>query len=803
MFKLHHPSILFLRQFNHFKLLTLDGLFATAKILLYVLLFFVLVFLCLDKFYPIPLDKKQNQYSAIIVAEDGTPLRSFTNDKGVWRYPISLKQVSPHYLEALLNYEDRYFYSHPGVNPGALLRAAWQRISNGRIISGGSTITMQVARIIEPHTRTIPGKMRQIFRALQLEWHWDKKRILTHYLNYAPFGGVYEGVEAASRAYLGKPSKELSHAEAALLAVLPQSPTRFRPDLHPARALRARNKVIDRLVQFSVWSKQTAQQAKIEVVNDHIYKQEIMAPLLARRLKGKAVKSGILKTTINSSIQWSVEERLNSYLGLLPKKTSIAILVVENSNMKTRAYVGSADFTNDARFGHIDMVRATRSPGSTLKPFLYGLAIEDGLIHSESLLSDAPVEYAGYKPTNFSSNYNGPVSVRYALQQSLNIPAVQVLHHYEPNKFVARLENGGLNLSFPNHAKANLSVILGGVGTSLESLVGAYSALARNGMSAKPRFYESQELNQRRLLDAGSAWIIRRILEDHSRPGIPEQYLKWSNARNIAWKTGTSYGYRDAWAIGVTAKYTIGVWVGRPDGTPMPGHYGAITAAPILFDVVDSLPNRQQSNTDYSMPNNVKKVTICWPLGTILNDKQKHLCHQKRNAYILNNSVPPTLPDVDRKTWGSQQVEYWINPKTGLLVDANCNVNQRKKLTLARWPDALEPWLTTEILRKARKPKADPHCHILPDQSRGTLKIIGLRQNSVFRRSGLGSHLPVIVLDALGGQGKLYWIINGKLARIANLRQAIQHRFQKTGHYTITVTDQKGSYDSVDIKVIQ
>ncbi len=793
----------FTRQFSYFQPPSLKGLYKASKLIVYFFLALVLLFFVLDKFFPIPLASEKNQYSAVIVAEDGTPLRSFADKNGVWRYPITLKDVSPLYLQALINYEDRYFYSHPGVNPGALLRAAWQRMSNGRIISGGSTISMQVARIIEPHSRSIPGKIKQIFRALQLEWHWNKKKILTYYVNHAPFGGTYEGVEAASRAYLGKPSKELSHAEAALLAVLPQAPTRFRPDLHPKRAEKARNKVINRLTQFSIWNQHTAQQAKIETVASVLHKQEILAPLLARRLKSRAMKTGLLKTTINSSLQYSIEQRLSTYLSRLPKKISIAVLVVENQDLKTRAYVGSADFSDAERFGHIDMVQAIRSPGSTLKPFLYGLAIEDGLIHSESLLSDAPVEYAGYRPTNFHGNFHGPVSVRFALQKSLNITAVQVLHHYESNKFVARLENGGLALTFPRHSKPNLSVILGGAGTNLESLVTSYSAFARQGLSAKIRFTNKDALQERRMLDGGAAWIIRRILEDHSRPGVPEQFLNWSNSRNVAWKTGTSYGYRDAWAIGVTSRYTIGVWVGRPDGTPMPGHYGAITAAPILFDIVDGLPNRNQASSDYSIPSNVKKTNICWPIGSEKKDTIDSLCHQRKTAWVLNNTAPLTLPDVTRKIWSSHQVQYWVNKKNGLLVNASCNVQQREKRILAKWPDALEPWLTQDILAVSRKPKSDPSCTTIPERSSGTLKIQGLAHHSVYRRSGSDEKLPVVQLDALGGQGKLYWIIDGKLARIANLRQSVQHRFKKTGLHTITVTDQKGAFDSIEVKVIK
>ncbi|MCK4709474.1 MAG: transglycosylase domain-containing protein, partial [Gammaproteobacteria bacterium] len=354
-----------------------------------------------------------------------------------------------------------------GVNPFALIRATIQNISAGRIISGGSTLTMQVARTFDPHKRSYSGKLRQAFRALQLEWHFSKEQILNFYLNYVPFGGPVEGVAAASYMYLDKSPDELTHAEAALLAVLPQRPSYYRPDRYPQRAQQARDKVLNRL--HNVWSEQTISEAKQEPVVAFFHAQPVSAPLFSRFARQQKPDQAVIKTTLNLDLQQQIESYTKQQVSRLPRGTSIAVLIVDHQSMQIKAYAGSADFSDQQRFGHVDMVRAIRSPGSTLKPFLYGVAIDEGLIHSHSLLSDAPQQFGDYQPHNFSGGFNGPVTVTEALQRSLNIPAVQVLQALGSHKFNNTLSNAGIRLQTPE--KANLSIILGGTGTSLWQLV--------------------------------------------------------------------------------------------------------------------------------------------------------------------------------------------------------------------------------------------------------------------------------------------------------------------------------------------
>ncbi|EPN37834.1 penicillin-binding protein 1C, partial [Pseudomonas syringae pv. actinidiae ICMP 18883] len=524
-----------------------------------VLLLIALLWLA-DRLWPLPLPK--DDLARVVLAEDGTPLWRFADANGVWRYPVTNQQVSPYYLEALLTYEDRWFYSHPGVNPLALVRASWQNLSGARVVSGGSTLSMQVARLLDPHSRTLPGKFRQLWRTLQLEWHLSKDEILSLYLNRAPFGGTLQGVAAASWAYLGKSPQNLTRAEAALLAVLPQAPSRLRPDRHPQRAQLARDKVLRRLAEFQVWPQGSVDEALEEPLWLAPRQEPSLAPLLARRLN-RPNSPPLIRTTLDAPLQRRMEDLLMGWRARLPERTSAAILVVEAETMAVRAYVGSVDIGDAKRFGHVDMVTALRSPGSTLKPFLYGMAMDAGLIHSESLMQDVPRRYGDYRPGNFSTGFGGPVAASSALSMSLNLPAVQLLEVYGPKRFAAELRNGGVPLTLPPLAEPNLALILGGAGSRLEDLVAGYSAFARSGRSADVRLQPQDRLRERRMMSPGAAWIIRRILSGQSRPDIDPR-AELVQRPQLAWKTGTSYGFRDAWAIGVGPRFLVGVWIGRP-----------------------------------------------------------------------------------------------------------------------------------------------------------------------------------------------------------------------------------------------
>ncbi len=744
-----------------------------------------------------------DSFCTVVLARDGTPLRAFADSNGVWRYPVTIDEVSPLYIEAILGYEDRFFRMHPGVNPFSLIRASFQCLATGKIVSGGSTITMQVARLFNPQSRTVSGKIRQILHAVKLEFMLSKDEILTLYLNYAPFGGVIEGVQTASYTYLGKPANMLSHAEAALLAVLPQAPSRLRPDRHPERACLARNKVLARMAKFKIWEKETVNDAKKESVIAQHLKHPVSAPLFARRVR-KFIKQGTARvTTIDHHLQNALEERLKELANELPLHTSAAILVVDNADLGVRAYAGSVNFNDSERFGHIDMVQAIRSPGSTLKPFLYGIALDQGLIHSESLLTDAPVSFDGYQPTNFTNGFCGPVSVTEALIRSLNVPAVQVLKQLIPEIFTNRLRHGGLRLYLPDSAKPNLSVILGGAGVQLENLVAAYSALGRKGIAGKLRYFEDEPIVERYLMSEGAAWIIREILENHQRQEMNLRHIDLPLHRQIAWKTGTSYGYRDALAVGVNRHYTVGVWIGRPDGTPVPGHYGAITAAPILFCIFDSLLVEGNTRFGWECPESVSREEICWPLGTSCKETREELCHVKRKAWILNNVVPPTFPDYHEKDLTGQLVKVRINPASGKQVPAGCRVEDTKTSEIARWPISVQPWLPASIKKCSTIPPVDPACGDFSSPHKNNIKLVGLKSGTTLRRPGASDRNPQVTLNVIGTKQSVFWMINGEILNRAPADEVFQYQFNTPGKYDITVLDEEGNYDMINVCVVE
>ncbi len=763
----------------------------------------LLTLLALDFAFPPPLPKARDT-STLVVARDGTPLRAFADRDGVWRYPATPENVSPLYLQALLNYEDRWFWKHPGVNPWALLRAGGQWIRRGRIVSGGSTLTMQVARILDRHSRTPWGKAKQLLRALQLEAHLSKREILTLYLERAPFGGTIEGVEAASWAYLGKPASQLSQAEAALLAVLPQSPSRLRPDRHPDAAQVARDKVLERMARLGVWTEHDVRDARIEPVVARSLQPPMQAALLAERLRQAQPRAARIESTLDPQLQRTLEERVSAYFSMLPERTSAALLVVDNTSMEARAYVGSAAFGDKARLGHVDMVRAWRSPGSTLKPFLYGLALDDGLIHSESLLIDAPQSFGGYRPGNFDAAFNGPIGAAEALRLSLNVPAVDLLDRVGPTRFSARLANNGLALKYPRGSQPNLSLILGGTGARLEDLVGAFAAFNRDGLSGRVRYTVADPALDRRLLSPGAAWIVREMLEANPRPGYGMGTFDIGSRPRVAWKTGTSYGFRDAWAIGGTRRYTVGVWVGRPDGTPLPGQYGAVTALPLMFEVIDSLPRTRGDAVPRPPPASVAQTEICWPLGVPPEPEAPRLCQRRMQAWTLGGAVPPTFAERDARLWNAGRERFQMDAKTGLRLSAECTeTHETQTAEIARWPALASPWLSQEARRASRLPSLSPDCIADGRDAVEELRIEGLNDQATIARAPGSLHGARLQLRALGTDTRVQWLLDGKWIAETHGARAFTRDFDETGAHTLTALADSGAWTRIRFNVLR
>lgn len=763
----------------------------------------LLSLLLLDFAFPLPLPKARDT-STLVVARDGTPLRAFADHAGVWRYPATPESVSPLYLQALLNYEDRWFWHHPGVNPWAMLRAGGQWLRGGHIVSGGSTLSMQVARILDPHSRTPWGKFKQVLRALQLEAHLSKQQILTLYLERAPFGGTIEGVEAASWAYLGKPATQLSHAEAALLAVLPQAPSRLRPDRHPDAARAARDKVLTRMGRLQVWSPTIVSEARIEPVVARSLQPPLSAALLAERLRQQQPRASRIASTLDADLQRTLEERVSAYFSQLPARTSAALLVVDNASMEARAYVGSVTFGDKERLGHVDMVQAWRSPGSTLKPFLYGLALDDGLIHSESLLVDAPQSFGGYRPGNFDATFNGPIGAAEALRLSLNVPAVDVLDRLGPARFSARLANAGVKLKYPRGAEPNLALILGGTGARLEDLVGSFAALNRGGLAGRVRYTAQDDTQDRRLLSPGAAWIVREILQANPRPGYGMGAFDVGSRPRVAWKTGTSFGFRDAWALGSTARYTVGVWVGRPDGTPLPGQYGAVTALPLMFEVIDSLPRLRGDNAQTAAPASVAEVDICWPLGTAPDPAMPELCQRRMKAWTLEGAIPPTFAERDARLWSAGAEQFEVDADTGLRLSAECSQpHTAQARTIARWPALAAPWLSAQSRAQSRLPALSPDCANDGRELREELRIEGVNDRATLARAPGSTHGIRLQLRALGTEARVHWLLDGRWLAETIGRRTLIHDFDEPGPHVLTAMTDSGAWTRTEFVILQ
>jgi penicillin-binding protein 1C len=530
---------------------------------------------------PLPLEKAR-EVSTTVLDRNGKLLRAFAMADGRWRLPVDARtDVDPGYLNLLLGYEDQRFYSHLGVDPLALGRAALQLLTRGHIVSGGSTITMQLARLMEPRRRrSIYAKLHQMVRAFQLEHELSKDEILNLYLTLAPFGGNLEGIRAASLAYFGKEPKRLSLAESALLVALPQSPERRRLDRHPAAARAARDRVLARMVEDARIAADDAAQARAVPVVRRSRPFPMLAPHSAEQALATNKDSDVIRLTLESGLQRTLEALARDRAAALGPDISVGIVAVDNATGDVLAHVGSADYFNERRAGQVDMTRAVRSPGSTLKPFIYGLAFEDGFVHPDSLIDDRPVRFGSYAPENFDMTFQGTVPVRRALQLSLNVPAIELLDRVGASRLSARLKQVGAGLVLPKDEVPGLAMGLGGVGVTLHDLVQAYSGIPRLGSVLPLREIERVGGSVReplRLLDPVAAWQVGNVLW-----GTPPPENAVRN--RIAFKTGTSYGYRDAWSIGFDGRMTVGVWVGRPDGAPVAGLIGRAAAAPVLFE---------------------------------------------------------------------------------------------------------------------------------------------------------------------------------------------------------------------------
>jgi len=535
-----------------------------------------------DRAYPPPLEQAE-AVSPEVLDADGQLLRAFATPEGRWRLKTRVSDVDPQFIRMLVAYEDQRFYDHRGIDVWALGRAALQFVSNGRIVSGASTLSMQVARLIEPREgRSLSAKLLQVVRAVQIERRLSKEDILDLYLTHAPYGGNLEGVRAASLAYFGKEPKRLTVAEAALLVALPQLPEKRRPDRNLKAAEAARKRVLDRIAVAEVVGDGEAERAEGVAIPARRLQLPALAAHVAEAALRKDPKVVQHQTTLKKQVQAGLESVARAATLKLGPKLSLAMVMADAETGEIVGEVGSADYFDASRSGWIDMTRINRSPGSTLKPFIYGLAFEQGLVSQETIIEDRPADFFGYRPRNFDMSYQGDVTVREALQLSLNVPAVKLLDAVGPSRLMVRFRRAEVRPTLPPNETPGLAIGLGGVGITLKDLVQLYTALANRGQPVRIGDGVTNvpgKIDGEPLLEPVAVWNVADILSGVIPPaGAPQ--------RGIAYKTGTSYGYRDAWSVGYDGRYVLGVWVGRPDNSAVPGLTGYGTAAPILFEAL-------------------------------------------------------------------------------------------------------------------------------------------------------------------------------------------------------------------------
>ncbi len=656
----------------------------------------------LKLFEPLPLDAAASS-SRLVLDRDGHLLRAFTTPDGRWRLDAKPEDVSPTYLSLLMTFEDRRFWKHPGVDPAAMGRAVLQAVRHGRLISGGSTLTMQVARLLRGSpTHSLSAKFQQIADAARLEATLSKREILSLYLKLAPMAATSKAcapprlpISARSRTGSASPKRRFwllsrshrksagSTAESKRLArhrrfktPSPQpSPQGERgqaaalssrqednsgvPSPHRGEGqdeggldrryrslLEARNRVILRAAAAHVITQADARTAIAQAAPRGRREFPSFAPHLSDRIIAAMPNEPAIQTTIDGKLQEAAEQITRRNAQAFGEKVSVAALVVSNRTGEVLAHVGSAGYFDETRHGAIDMTAATRSPGSALKPFIYGLAFEDGLAHPETLIEDKPVRFDTYAPANFDSSFHGTVTVRTALQLSLNVPAVKVLNEVGPVKLAARFRDAGMPFPVPR----NLTVALGGVGLSLENLTGLYLALARGG-SAIPIHYRNgnsgpvwNAADAPVLLQPAAAWYVADILR-----GAPVPASATPGA--IAFKTGTSYGFRDAWAAGFDGDYTIAVWVGRPDATAVPGLVGLRVAAPVMFELFGAIgPHRAPFAGAPANVIGVRKTQDLPPPLRAFREQKRDMTVGPGHEAPLRIAYPPANAEVELAT---------------------------------------------------------------------------------------------------------------------------------------------------------
>jgi penicillin-binding protein 1C len=739
---------------------------------------------------PFPMAALSPTGATVVAARNGAPLRLYLAPDQAWRFPARLADIAPILPRIVVAAEDRHFRRHPGVNPLSLLRATLSNLRAGHVVSGGSTITMQLARLAQPRPRTLWAKLVEAGRALQLERRLTKTAILEDYLNLAPYGGNIVGVGAASLLYFGKGPNRLSLAEAALLAVLPRSPLRLDPVRHPKAAKAARDALLDNLARRRIIDQQAAEEARAAPMPKTVRQPPFIAPQfceLARELAGPRLR---VDTSLDPTVQQVSGNILRGRTSWLKAQGigAVAAVVLDPASRDVLAMVGSTDYFGDARFGQINGTTIRRSPGSALKPFLYAMAMDQGLIFPQSLLLDIPTGFAGYTPKNYDGLYRGRVSAEQALITSLNVPAVRLLNQVGTEPFLDVLHRGGLASLDKPAAHYGLSLILGGGEVTLLSLTNLYADLAGGGEHRPPKLLAGPTPPGQRLFSPEACALVTEILTRLERPDLPTSWERALAVPAVAWKTGTSYGHRDAWAVGYSADHAIGVWVGNMDGAPIKGISGAVHAGPILFELFRAIEEHGSR--------------LVAPRG--LNIAEIEVCAESRQLpgpHCPHRVMAKIIPGRTKLTACPIHTQILVDEGTGLRLEGDCLLTHpARAVTVAQYPAELVSWWRAVGIPFEAPPEPAPGCAATAGEGPRIVSPSPATPYKLRRDAPASFQQIPLSAEAPAASRRLSWYVDGALTAQGDPGQRLF--WQPTaGSHRLVVADDRGRFDAVTVVV--
>jgi penicillin-binding protein 1C len=657
-------------------------------------------FFVLSILFPLPSLKP---YSLLIEDRNGRFLHAYLSKDDIWRLRTSPDEIPERLKHILIEKEDKYFYYHPGINPFSICRAIVQNITMGKRASGASTLTMQIARMLERRDRTYLSKVVEMFRALQLEWKYSKAELLEIYLSMVPLGGNIEGLKSAALLYYQTPLERLNIAQLFDLILIPNDPNDLAPDRNPEKLLEERKKRALPWIANGFFSRQDS--TIIWNTNARAVRKPMLshAPHFCLRVKSQVREASEVRSSLDLNIQKSVEVLLSNHLRpwKLVGVQNGAVIVLDNSSREIFAYVGSEDFEDTSAQGQVDAAKALRSPGSTLKPFLFALQMEQGLLTPKTRLLDTPYDAEGFQAENYDGMYSGIVYADEALRRSLNVPMVRLLSQTGVRPFVEVATSAGISSLNAQKEKLGLSLILGGCGVTLEELVGGYSTFPAGGRYARPSFVHQNKLDksrERAVFSTSTAFMITEILAGLDRPDLPNNFESSANLPKIAFKTGTSYGRRDAWSIGYSAEYTVGVWIGNVDNKGNPELVGGKSAAPLLIDIFNSISSGHQKNI-LPIPRDIGIRDVCAKSGLAPTARCDHVIE---DYYSVSRTLAKTC-EVDK--------EFLVSidgPKT--FCSSCVGENKYKVVAYPDYPsELLSFWWKTGVAFQ-QTPKHNPSC---------------------------------------------------------------------------------------------